>query len=312
MNLGFKVELNTENLAPVCLFVYNRPWHTSKTLESLKKARLSDKSRLYIFADGPKHGERLEQILNIEKVRKIIQSDSWCKTVEFFESDKNKGLAKSIISGVDYVVNRFGKVIVLEDDLILSEGFLEYMNAALQLYEHEDKVMHIAGFIPDLKVNLGNTFFYQVPSCWGWATWKRAWDHFNPSAAELLPRVLEKGKYQFDIGRSVNYVRMLRKNMKGYVNSWFIRWYASIYLKDGLCLHPGKSLVRNIGVDRSGVNFYRSSAFETGIADSVKVEKIELVLSKKAFRAFQFFNYKVKIIHLPEYLWRLATNRIKT
>ncbi|HPD64809.1 MAG TPA: glycosyltransferase [Bacteroidia bacterium] len=306
------MKLNTDNYAPICLFVYNRPEHTLKTLNSLKNARLAKDSRLFIFADGPKHGLSIEQILNIEKVRKIIRSEIWCRSVEIIESEKNKGLSKSIISGVEYVISRYGKVIVLEDDLILSAGFLEYMNEALLLYENEEKVMHIAGFIPRLKGDFGETFFYPVPTCWGWATWKRAWEHFNPSAAELLPKVLEKGKYRFDINRSVNYVRMLKKNMKGYVNSWFIRWYASIYLMDGLCLHPGKSLVANTGIDRSGVNSYRSDAFDTDLADSVKLEKIELKISQDAYRAFVRFNYKVKMKHLPEYLWRLATNRIKT
>lgn len=306
------MKLNTDNYAPICLFVYNRPEHTLKTLNSLKNAQLAKDSRLFIFADGPKHGLSIEQILNIEKVRKIIRSEIWCRSVEIIESEKNKGLSKSIISGVEYVISRYGKVIVLEDDLILSAGFLEYMNEALLLYENEEKVMHIAGFIPRLKGDFGETFFYPVPTCWGWATWKRAWEHFNPSAAELLPKVLEKGKYRFDINRSVNYVRMLKKNMKGYVNSWFIRWYASIYLMDGLCLHPGKSLVANTGIDRSGVNSYRSDAFDTDLADSVKLEKIELKISQDAYRAFVRFNYKVKMKHLPEYLWRLATNRIKT
>ncbi|NLJ07989.1 MAG: glycosyltransferase family 2 protein [Sphingobacteriales bacterium] len=306
------MKLNTDNYAPICLFVYNRPEHTLKTLNSLKNAQLAKDSRLFIFADGPKHGLSIEQILNIEKVRKIIRSEIWCRSVEIIESEKNKGLSKSIISGVEYVISRYGKVIVLEDDLILSAGFLEYMNEALLLYENEEKVMHIAGFIPRLKGDFGETFFYPVPTCWGWATWKRAWEHFNPSAAELLPKVLEKGKYRFDINRSVNYVRMLKKNMKGYVNSWFIRWYASIYLMDGLCLHPGKSLVANTGIDRSGVNSYRSDAFDTDLADSVKLEKIELKISQNAYRAFVRFNYKVKMKHLPEYLWRLATNRIKT
>lgn len=306
------MKLNTDNYAPICLFVYNRPEHTLKTLNSLKNARLAKDSRLFIFADGPKHGLSIEQILNIEKVRKIIRSEIWCRSVEIIESEKNKGLSKSIISGIEYVISRYGKVIVLEDDLILSAGFLEYMNKALLLYENEEKVMHIAGFIPRLKGDFGETFFYPVPTCWGWATWKRAWEHFNPSADELLPKVLEKGKYRFDINRSVNYVRMLKKNMKGYVNSWFIRWYASIYLMDGLCLHPGKSLVANTGIDRSGVNSYRSDAFDTDLADSVKLEKIELKISQNAYRAFVRFNYKVKMKHLPEYLWRLATNRIKT
>jgi len=300
------------SFAPVCLFVYNRPDHTLRTLNSLKNCRLADQSQLFIFADGLKHGSSIDCILNIEKVRKIIHREQWCKKVEIIENERNSGLAKSIIAGIDFVIKRYEKVIVLEDDLELSPGFLEYMNSALDIYENDEKVMHIAGFTPPFRTNLPETFFYPVPTCWGWGTWRRAWEHFNPSAAELLEKIKKKGKWNFDIKRSVNYYRMLKKNKKGYVNSWFIRWYASIYLMDGLCLHPGKSLVKNTGIDRTGVNSYKSNVFELVPAKVVRVEKIPLLLSKQAIQAFVKFNFKVKIYHLPEYFWRLLTNRIKT
>jgi len=300
------------NPAPVCLFVYNRPEHTLKTLNSLKKCRLANKSRLYIFADGLKHGGSIDCILNIEKVRNIIKSEKWCESVEIIESERNKGLAKSIIEGVTYVINRYEKVIVLEDDLELSEGFLEYMNNALNYYENNEKVMHIAGFTPPLNFKLPETYFFHVPTCWGWASWKRAWDHFNPSATQLLPLVKQKGLQKFDIMHSVNYYRMLKKNSKGYVNSWFIRWYASIYLLDGLCLHPGKSLVNNTGIDRSGVNSYRSNVFDQTTTQQVCISEIKYEIRKDVLRAYFRFNFKVKMVHLPEYIWRLLTNRIKT
>jgi len=300
------------NLAPICLFVYNRPEHTLKTLTSLKNCHLANQSKLFIFADGLKHGASIECILNIEKVRKIIRSEKWCGSVDIIENERNKGLANSIIEGIGYVINRYEKAIIVEDDLELSSGFLDYMNQALDFYENNDKVMHIAGFSPPLKYKLPETYFFNVPTCWGWATWKRAWDFFNPSASQLLPLVKNKGLWTFDIMRSFNYYRMLKKNAKGHVNSWFIRWYASIYLLDGLCLHPGKSLVNNTGIDRSGVNSYKSNVFEQETIDSINIYPIPLEVKQNILWAYFRFNMKVKFIHLPEYIWRIITNRIKT
>ena len=301
-----------KHIAPICLFVYGRPEHTLKTLRSLTQNLLAKDSVLYIYADGPKDGIGETAQKNIAEVRRIIRSESWCKEVHIIESDKNKGLANSIISGVSEIIEKHGRVIILEDDLVLSPYFLEYMNDALDFYADHKEVMHIAGFTPSFKTQLNETFFFPVPTCWGWATWQRAWKEFNPSAADLMTKVLEKGQNQFDFNRSINYVRMLNRNVHAKVDSWFIRWYASIYLQGGLCLHPGKSLVQNIGLDRTGVNSYKSNVFETQLAEKVNIQKIPLELSKKAIKAYKRFNWKVKMRHTPEYIWRVLTGNVDT
>jgi hypothetical protein len=301
-----------QELAPIVLFVYNRPEHTLETLKSLKNNELASGSKLYVFADGPKTGASKQDMENISKVREIVKSEKWCGEVEIRESEKNKGLANSIIAGVTEIVNQYGHIIILEDDLQLSPGFLKYMNNALGFYEEEKRVMHIAGFTPPFKGQMPETFFFPVPTCWGWATWKRAWDHFNPSAEDLLPKVLKKGKWKFDFRRSINYVRMLKRNMHGRVNSWFIRWYASIFLKNGLCLHPGKSLVNNIGLDRTGVNSYKSNVFDQEVAQDVMINNIQLKFNKRVVRKYRRFNWKVKLKHFPEYFQRVITKNTDT
>ena len=209
-------------------------------------------------------------------------------------------------------MKEYGRAIVVEDDLSLSPAFLEYMNHALDFYSNDENVKHIAGFTPPLNKKLEETFFFPVPSCWGWASWERAWKHFNPDAAYLLPKILAKGRRQFDLNYSFNYVRMLKRNVRGKVDSWFIRWYASIYLLDGLCLHPGKSLVRNTGLDHSGINSYKSTVFDTEITDHVEIRTIPCQISKEAIKAHFNFNLKVKIRLLPEYAWRVITRNTDT
>ena len=146
-------------LAPIVLFVYNRPWHTEQTLNALMQNELADQSVLYIYADGPKENATEEQLKKIEEVRHVIRTKKWCKEVHIIESEKNKGLADSIINGVTEIVNKYGKVIVLEDDIVTSKGFLKYMNEALELYKEEDKVYHISGYMFPVKGNCLKPFF---------------------------------------------------------------------------------------------------------------------------------------------------------
>ena len=135
------------NLSPVVIFVYNRPRHTQRTLEALSKNRLADQSILYVYADGVKEGATVDQLTKNQEVRRVINSRKWCKEVKVIERDKNWGLADNIIDGVSKVVKNYGKVIVLEDDVVTAELFLTYMNAALDEFEGVDQVKTIAGYI---------------------------------------------------------------------------------------------------------------------------------------------------------------------
>ena len=178
------------NLAPIVLFVYNRPWHTEQTLEALSANKEVQESILYIYADGPKENTTSEELEKIAQVRKVLRNKQWCKEVKIIESVNNKGLADSIIEGVTTVVNNHGKVIVLEDDIVVSTGFLKYMNDALNLYENEEKVMHISGYMFPVKERLPETFFYKQASCWGWATWANRWEELKTSPKEIYNQLL--------------------------------------------------------------------------------------------------------------------------
>lgn len=237
-------------ISPIVLFTYNRLWHTEQIILALKKNKLSDKSDLIIFSDGPKNETDAEKVL---EVHHYLEKISGFRSVTIHKSQINKGLANSIIQGVTEVVNKYGKIIVLEDDMITSPFFLEFMNKSLDLYENDDRVISIHGYIYPVKKELPDTFFLKGADCWGWATWKRGWDLFDTDGERLL-KELEKRKlcHDFDFGGSYPYTQMLRDQINGKNNSWAIRWYASAFLNNKVTLYPGKSLVQNIGLDDSG------------------------------------------------------------
>ena len=243
------------DFAPIALFVYNRPVHTRRTLEALAANPEASGSFLYVFADGPKKGATNAALVDLEQVRVIIRERAWCREVCIVESNENRGLAASIVHGVTSVVEKHGRAIVMEDDLITSPHFLCYMNEALNLYQDDSRVASIHGYNLPLRGRLPETFFLRGADCWGWGVWKRSWQHFNPDPAALLEEIESRGlSHAFDFDGAYPYCGMLRDRIAGRNNSWAVCWHASAFLKEMLTLYPGKSLVRNIGFDSSGTH----------------------------------------------------------
>ncbi len=273
-------------LAPIILFAYNRPSHTLQTLEALALNELAKESVLYIFADGNKENADSNSIQKINETREVIKSKQWCKKVIIIERQQNFGLAKSVVEGVTEIINKFQKVIVLEDDLVTSPYFLKFMNETLHKYEKEESVACISAYIYPID-NLPELFFIKGADCWGWATWKRAWDLFEPDGSKLL-NIIESKKLtsEFDLNKSYPYTKMLREQISGLNHSWAIRWYASAFIKNKLCLYPGKSLVNNIGTDGSGTHDGSTDVYNTVVAQApiilkdLKIEVNKSALSK--------------------------------
>lgn len=259
--------------APILLFVYNRPDHTRQTLQALQNNRLAAASTLYIYSDAAKHQSDRAMV---DEVRAIC-SEQWAfKSVELILRERNYGLARSIIEGVSEVVSKYGRVIVFEDDLESSPYALDYFNEALEFYEQESRVMHISGYMYPLKEasSLPDTFFFRVPSSWGWATWKEAWQHFNADIDALTRDFDEEMIYRFSIDGTENYWKQVKEFEAGKINSWAIRWYLSMFRKDGLALYPRASYVQNIGTDGSGTH--------SDVEDTYRVE-----LSQRATIKFE-------------------------
>jgi len=269
------------SLAPIVLFVYTRPLHTQQTLNALMQNELADQSVLYIYADGPKQNATEDQLKKIEEVLHVIRTKKWCKEVHIIESRKNKGLADSIISGVTEIVNQYGKVIVLEDDIVTSKGFLKYMNDALELYKNEDKVYHISGYMfPHNTKSKSETFFCQIAFTWGWATWKRAWNKFQIDTVGLLDKLNKENLLsRFNIDNTYSYQKQLEDNISGRLKTWAVKWHATLVLNNGLSLIPYNSLVRNIGNDGSGENCSEDKRYINQMLEQkyVNIEKKEVI-----------------------------------
>ncbi|MGI8584331.1 MAG: glycosyltransferase family A protein [Chitinophagaceae bacterium] len=243
-------------LAPIVLFVYNRPTHTQQTLEALAKNDLADKSILYVYCDGAKEGSDDKGKEKIKSTREVVKSRQWCKEVIVIEQDKNNGLANSIISGVTDIVNKHGSIIVLEDDIIVSPYFLKYMNDGLRVYKDEQKVICIHSYnYPINASRLPETFFMRGADCWGWATWARGWSLFESDAKKLLSRMDDESlHFEFDMEGTYPYIQMLKYQIENKVDSWAICWHASAFINNKYTLYPKTTLIYNAGFDNSGTH----------------------------------------------------------
>jgi GT2 family glycosyltransferase len=293
-------EKDGNELAPIALFVYNRPEHTLKTLKAIKNNTLASESVLYIFSDGFKESTDDFDKKKILETRAIITSDQWCKIVKVFEFAKNKGLAASIIDGVSQVLQGHDKIIVLEDDIVTSRYFLQYMNDALNLYQNQEKVWHISGYsYPYRKKGLAETFFTRLMVCWGWGTWKNRWEYFQKNTDELLMLFNKTMKYSFNYGKGNQSFGQIERNKAGIINTWAVYWYATIFTHNGFCLNPRESLVQNIGMDGSGIHCGNTSFYNVRVSNKYPV-KFELNIkesSKTRKRIQEYFRtQELKII----------------
>ena len=276
------------NFAPIVLFCYNRPWHTQMCLDALAQNPEAKYSTLYIYCDGEKNDSSEEAAENIKQVRIIVRSETRFKEVYIIEQETNKGLTGSIIAGVSEIINRYGKIIVLEDDIVPSVGFLKYMNEALALYMIEEKVgcIHAWNYCLDSNDYNDSTFFLRGADCWGWATWARSWNLFNQDGRELLNSIIiEKLEFDFDRRGTHPFTIMLKDQIEGKNDSWAIRWHASLFLMGKYCLQPTKSIVKNIGLDSSGVHCGHSYIKQAPI-DYINLTKLDVRESEWFFKEY--------------------------
>lgn len=245
-------------LAPIVLFVYNRPRHTQQTVEALRKNDLATESDLFIFADGPKVNATEEQKEKIRQVREYIHKINGFKSVTIFEKETNCGLANSVVYGVTKVIDQKGKVIVLEDDIITHRFFLRFMNEALNFYEHDDRIYNIGAYIENIGIPKDyNKDIFASYRCetWGWATWKDCWAKYNHEFDhfEILKTRKVKDVSKFNRGGDDLFL-MLEALERGQIDSWALRWQHCMFLNNALCVRPVINLVANIGCDGTGIH----------------------------------------------------------
>ena len=296
--------INSMSLAPLLLFVYNRPYHTRKTIEALLENESASETDLIIYSDAsidPFNNKVLE-------TRNYIKSVIGFRSIVIIERSKNWGLSRNIIDGVTSVINEYGKVIVLEDDLVVSPFFLKYMNEALDFYEKEEQIVCIHGYVYPVKRKLPETFFIKGADCWGWANWKRGWDLFCLDGKFLLDEINRYNmKREFDFEGSYPYYKMLKRQVEGSNDSWAIRWYASAFLNNKLTLYPGTSLVTQIGMDGSGTHCGANSIYDVQLLNRpINISKIPIEQTLSARKIFTYyFRYTMKIAKLRSYIKRM-------
>ena len=274
--------------APVVVFAYARRDHLQRTIDSLCANPEAASTELHVYCDGPRKPQDRDKI---EAVRDYVRSIDGFASVRHVFRDSNLGLARSIIAGVSELLGQHDRVIVVEDDLLLSPHFLRYMNNALECYRDDEQVASVHGYCYPVDAPLGDTFFLRGADCWGWATWARAWRHFNADGSFLLEQLRARRLTRaFDLDGSHGFTAMLEDQVAGRNDSWAIRWHASCFLAEMLTLYPGRTLVENIGNDASGSHCSDTDAFSRPPTTAfVPVRRIQLAESQPARRAFSTF-----------------------
>lgn len=288
-----------QKLAPIALFTYNRAEHTRKAVESLLKNDEAKYSDLFVFSDGPKSEAKAA---GVEENRKYIHTIIGFKTVTIVERETNWGLSKSLISGITEIVNEFGKVIVVEDDLVLSPYFLNYMNEALNKYENDDRVASVSAFLNPVDVETKIPFFLRYFACWGWATWKRSWQLLNTDSRYLLKKLRWKTN-EFNIDGAGPFYGILYCEKVGLNDSWAVKFYASCFLAGKLHLFPNHCMVVQTGMDGSGTNCGVGSSMDylPLWKDKINLEDIPIEESKIMYESFARYYNRGKVISLKTY-----------
>ncbi len=290
-----------EKLAPICLFTYNRLNETKQTVQALKKNFLASKSELFIFSDGPKNHHTDGKV---KLVRDYIKTIDGFKTITIFESKTNKGLANSIINGVTKVVNEYKKVIVLEDDLLTTPNFLDFMNQSLNFYQKNKKIISISGYtinLPSLKNSSKDFYFGYRASSWGWGVWKDRWISIDWDLNDYHDFIKDKKAVRdFKKGGS-DMPRMLRKHIEGEIDSWAIRFCYHQFKNNMVTLFPTISKLKSIGYSKEATHTTGTKRFITPIDKSLKKEfyfENFNMLDQQLVKEFAyFFSIKNRIIN---------------
>ena len=279
--------------APIALFVYNRPTHTRETAEALRANHLAVDSDLFIYSDAPKNESASE---SVQEVREYVKTIAGFKSVTIVERENNWGVDPSIIDGVSELCERFGRVIVLEDDLVTSPWFLTYMNRGLDNYRDEARVMQISGFMfPIEGFDPAAACFLTYSTCWGWGTWQRAWTQLDREAKGHAQLSTDKRKrWAFDVNGAYDYFDLLDRYVQRKTDAWDIRWYLTVFQRDGVALFPHKSLVNNIGFDGSGVHCEASDLIINELAKAEITTYPPVIKSTAVWRAVEKYLYGMK------------------
>lgn len=255
--------MSANEYAPIAVFVYRRLDCTKKMLQALQEDPLAKYSVVYIFSDGYKSDTDRQAVEQVQKYLGEYEKRAIFKEMHLIYHKNNIGLANSIISGVTQVINEYGKVIVLEDDLIVQGNFLQYMNDGLMYYQNDSRIWSISGFAPEMNVLKNykdDTFLSYTGSSWGWGTWKNRWCTIDWSMTDYHKYKINLFKIR-KFCRGGNYLpSLLRAQIHGKIDSWAIRWNYSQSMQDKLSVFPKQSRVRNVGFRKDATHTLQDDA----------------------------------------------------
>lgn len=272
-----KESINFDQIA-ILVLGFNRPIHLRKLLQSLEKSLLIDQIDIFINIDGPRNQKETKLVENSVKVANNFKDRINTKTY-IIENKTNRGLSNSVIRSVSDIFDSYEGIIVLEDDLIISENGIDFFIKGLRNYVDSPLVGSICGYSPPKMTISEDTYFINRADCWGWATWKDRWRKIEWDAGRLIDKIEGNNlKFEFDYFGSFPFFQMLKDNYEKRIDSWAIRWQASMFLDELLTLYPRCSMVVNRGHDNSGSNSPRTNKYRTGLnVDSLnKFDSIEI------------------------------------
>ena len=281
-----KMTKNLKKLAPILLFTYKKIAPLKRTVEALLKNELASASELFIFSDGPKSGNDLKEI---NEVRAYLNTLTGFKKITIKTEPFNKGLASSIIGGVSEILESYESVIVLEDDLITSSNFLNFMNDALTHYGDEERVLSIAGYTVPIQVPASyefDTYFTQRASSWGWATWSDRWNEIDWSVSDYETFIKDRASRKRFNRMGSDLTGMLNKQMKGKINSWAIRFCYHQFKSELYTVFPTVSKVSNIGFGEDATHTKGAQSRYATVLDKTDKKKFALDMNPSLHKDF--------------------------
>lgn len=245
----------------IAVFAYDRPVHLERVLSGLESNGVE---HIYVFADGPSEKP------GVAVVRKVIDAINWCETT-VVARDENLGLARSVVRGVDRVFEDHDRIIVLEDDCVPSPHFVELMNTCFDSYEDDPQVMNVTGFGPPIDVPERYPYdvYFTHRSCsWGWGTWKSAWERFEHEPMTLVEFRNREDELRTTTRKAgYDISTMLRRQLRGKIDSWAVWWVWAIINAGGVCVNPVQSRIKNIGFDKTGTHGDADDNFAVKLSD---------------------------------------------
>ena len=253
--------------APIVIFTYNRLHELKFTIESLQKNNLASDSNVVIYSDAAKNEKDFQKV---HLVREYLKTIKGFKEIKIIHRPTNYGLARSVIEGVTEVLNISKKIIVLEDDIITSKNFLQYMNSALNFYEDDENIFSISAFtmsLKSLKRYDKDTYIALRPASWGWGTWKNQWEDIDWDVKDYESFISNnKSIHDFNKG-GIDLTKMLKAYMEKRNNSWAIRWSYAMFKAKKYSIYPKISKVQNIGFSDDATHCTNDHIYKTDLDD---------------------------------------------